>query len=132
MQDYLLHFKNWFEIKVKLWQHDSKIIFKERELWWCSVGINIGEEIYGKGEKFTRPVLIFKKFTSNSFMALPLTTQNKTGSWYVSIIHAGKTSSIILNQARIMDRKRLTNRIGTLDDADFKRVKQGFLKFYGS
>lgn len=96
------------------------------------MGMNLGEEIFGKGEKFTRPVLVFKKFTSNSFMALPLTTKEKEGSWYVSFLHRGRKSSIVLNQARIMDKKRLTNRIGTMDDTDFQKVKESFLKFYGS
>ncbi len=83
MDDFLGNFKKWFELKMKLWHHESRVVFKQRELWWCSVGINLGEEIYGKGEKFTRPVLIFKKFTSNSFMALPLTTKEKkeVGMW---------------------------------------------------
>ena len=94
--------------------------------------MNLGEEIFGKGEKFTRPVLIFKKFTHNSFMGLPLTSKQKEGTWYVEIHHAGKKNWVILNQARILDKKRLTNRIGTLDDEDYKLIKERFLKFYGS
>lgn len=132
MQDFLLRFKQWFDLKSKLWDKESKTFFKQREIWWCSVGLNLGEEIFGKGDKFTRPVLIFKKFTHNSFMALPLTSKEKFGTWYIEIIHAGKKSWVILNQARILDKKRLTNRIGTLDDADYAQVKKKFLKFYGS
>jgi len=49
----------------------------------------------------------------------------------VGIIHGGKKSWVILNQARIVDKKRLTNRIGTLDDSDYLRVKERFLEFYG-
>ena len=122
--------RDWFRFKLKLWNKGSKIIFKQRELWWCSLGINLGEEIFGKGEKFTRPVLIFKKFTSNSFLGLPLTSQPKAGSWYVEVTQAGKRSSVMLNQARVLDRKRLTNRIGTLDDQDWQAVCQKFLEFF--
>ena len=47
--------------------------------------MNVGEEVIGKGNKFTRPILIFRKFTSNSFLGLPLTKQEKKGTWYVEI-----------------------------------------------
>jgi len=96
------------------------------------LGVNLGEKIFGKGLKFTRPVLIFKKLTSNSFLGLPLTSQEKTGTWYVKIKQGGKTNWVILNQARILDKKRLTNRIGVIGDTDFQKVKQNFLDFFGS
>ena len=131
MFDYLEYFKNWFKIKVFLWEKDStRIVFKQGDIWWCSVGMNVGEEIFGKGEKFTRPILIFKKFTGNSFLALPLTSKEKTGSWYVKISLRDRISRVMLNQARIIDKKRLTNKIGTLDDTDFKKVKEAFKSLY--
>ncbi len=94
--------------------------------------MNVGEEMYGKGATFTRPVLVFRKFTSNSFLGLPLTQQGKQGSWYVEITIHGKNNWVILNQARIFDKKRFSTKIGTLDDKDFEVVKERFLKFYGS
>lgn len=123
-------FKKWFQLKLILWHKKKKLFFKERELWWCSLGVNLGEEIFGKGEKFTRPVLVFKKFTSNSFLGLPLTRQRKKGSWYVEIRQKGKKSCVLLNQARALDKKRLTKRVGTLDDADFQKVQKQFLALY--
>lgn len=133
MKDYLKKFNQWFKLKIGLFGQDkSNIMFKQSDIWWCSLGMNLGEEIFGKGEKFSRPVLIFRKFTHNSFLGLPLTSQEKHGSWYVGITIHERKSWVILNQARILDKKRLTNRIGTLDDTDFKKVKQAFIKFYGS
>lgn len=122
--------KDWFGLKLKLWHKEDKVLFKQRELWWCSLGVNLGEKIFGKGDKFTRPVLIFKKFTSNSFLGLPLTSQDKKGSWYVEIRQRGRKSCIMLNQARVLDKKRLTKRIGTLDDADFQKVQKQFIQLY--
>ncbi len=130
--DYIKSFQEWFKIKVSLWKKDSKVVFKQSEIWWCSLGMNIGEEIFGKGAKFTRPVLIFRKFTGNSFLGLPLTKQEKQGTWYVDITLHGEKNWVMLNQARILDKKRLINRIGTLDDTDFKKIKENFLKFYAS
>jgi mRNA interferase MazF len=130
--NYISFLKEWCGLKIILWKKSGKGIFKEREIWWCSLGMNLGEEIFGKGKKFTRPVLIFKKLTGNSFLGLPLTTQEKLGSWYVEITNHGKKNWVMLNQARILDKKRLTNRIATLDDSDFQKVKDKFLGFYGS
>ncbi len=132
ISDYIKAFQEWCKLKIALWRKDSKVIFKQGDIWWCSLGMNLGEEIFGKGTKFTRPVLIFRKFTSNSFLGLPLTTQEKRGTWYVEITIHGKKNWVILNQARILDRKRLTNRIAALDDADLKKVRERFLEFYGS
>ncbi len=123
-------FKNWFHLKINLWHKEKQLFFKEKELWWCSVGVNLGEEIFGKGVKFTRPVLIFKKFTSNSFLGLPITKQEKQGSWYVEITIHKEKRWVMLNQARILDKKRLTNRVAMLDDADFQKVKKRFVEFY--
>ncbi len=130
--DFIEHLKSWFEIKIKLWTKKDRVVFKQGEIWWCSLGFNLGEEIFGKGEKFTRPVLVFKKFTNNSFLGLPLSTSGKKGSWYVEITHADKKSYVLLNQARVLDKKRLTSRIITLDKNDYDIVKKRFLEFYGS
>ncbi len=120
------------ELKIKLWTKDGRIVFRQGDIWWCSLGFNIGEEIFGKGAKFTRPVLIFKKFTANSFMGLPLTTQGRNGSWYVEINTGGVKRWVLLNQARILDKKRLTIKISSISKADFERVKRKFIEFYGS
>ena len=130
--DFINEIKKWIELKINLWTKKDRVVFKQGEIWWCSLGFNLGEEIFGKGEKFTRPVLIFKKFTSNSFLGLPLTTHGKKGSWYVEITIHSEKRWIMLNQARVLDKKRLTNRIGVLDDNDFEKVKEKFIEFYKS
>ena len=130
--DYIKFIQAWCKLKVALWDKQDKVVFKQGDVWWCSLGMNIGEEMFGKGDKFTRPVLVFRKFTSNSFLGLPLTKQEKQGSWYVEITIHGERNLVMLNQARVLDKKRLTNRIGALDNRDFKKVKEKFLEFYSS
>jgi len=124
--------ENWCKLKIALWNKQNGIVFKQKDVWWCSLGMNLGEEMFGKGTRFTRPVLIFRKFTSNSFLGLPLTKQEKHGSWYAEITIHGKKNWVMLNQARVLDKKRLTNRIAALDNGDFQMVKERFLEFYGS
>lgn len=130
ISDYVKFIRAWCRLKILLWNKQSKVVFKQRDIWWCSLGVNLGEEMFGKGEKFTRPVLVFRKFTSNSFLGLPITKQEKQGSWYVEITIHREKRWVMLNQARVLDKKRLTNRIGVLDDADSQKVKERFIEFY--
>jgi len=130
--DYIKFLQDWCRLKVGLFNKESKVIFKQGDIWWCSLGMNLGEEMFGKGERFTRPVLVFRKFTTNSFLGLPLTKQEKQGSWYVEITVHGEKNWIMLNQARVLDKKRLTNRVAALDANDFRKVKERFLEFYDS
>ena len=132
MLDYLKSFQEWFKLKVLLWEKPSPVVFKQGDVWWCSLGVNLGEEVFGKGLKFTRPVLVFRKFTSNSFLGLPLTTQKKIGTWYAEMTLHNTKRCVMFNQARVLDRKRLTSRIGTLDESELKRLRDKFLEFYSS
>jgi len=122
----------WNEVKKRLEKRSVNILFKQGEIWWCNVGLNIGEEIYGKGIRLERPVLVFKKMTNSSYMGIPLTSKEKHGSWYVCVSLHNKLRTVILNQARILDKKRMINRMGTLDNDQFDKVKKRFIEFYSS
>jgi mRNA-degrading endonuclease toxin of MazEF toxin-antitoxin module len=130
IKDYILALLDWCRLKFLLQEKDAKSIFHEGEVWWCSIGLNSGEEVYGKGIHFARPVLIFKKLTKNSFLALPFTGSEKEGSWYVPIDLPSRRSSIMLNQARIIDKKRLESRIVCLEGSDFEAIRAAFHTFY--
>lgn len=94
--------------------------------------MNIGDEVYGKGELFSRPVLVYKKLTSTTFLGLPVTSQEKTGTWYVEFILNGTTQRALLNQARVFDARRLQERLGELTESDHRMVRDRFIEFYGS
>lgn len=132
LQNYFLVFLDWLRKMVVMREQKSAIRFKEKEIWWCTIGINIGVEIYGKGNDFRRPVLIFKKLGADSFLGIPLTSQQKDGSWYAPIYHGGRIDRAALSQIRVFDRKRLTKRMGTLGDINFQEIKDAFAKLYCS
>jgi mRNA interferase MazF len=117
---------------VVLGEKQTAPTFKEGEIWWCSIGMNIGREVFGKGKDFARPVFVFKKLDRDSFLAIPLTTQQKSGSWYVPIFYNGVESRAILSQIRILDKKRLIKQIGTLSYKNSRYIKERFIKFYSS
>ena len=35
-------FDRWNEQKKKLHDGEREVLFHEREIWWCSLGVNIG------------------------------------------------------------------------------------------
>ncbi len=124
-------FLEWIRLKEKLHQGVSKPpLFKEGEIWWCSIGENVGREINGKSVLFSRPVLIFKKLSRETFLGLPTTSQSRNGTWYVEITYGGRLVTVILSQARILDAKRMSTKIGKIDSANIKKVKIGFRNLF--
>ena len=124
-------FLEWIGLKEKLHINSEKMVyFNEREVWWCAIGENIGVEINGKGDMFSRPVLVYKKLSRSGFLAIPLSTQMKEGSWYIWVKLKEKDSSINLAQIRITSTARLYDKMGEVNVEDFRKVKSGFLRLY--
>ena len=53
-------FDNWNESKKLIQNHGENKLYHQRQIWWCSLGLNIGSEQDGTGIAFDRPVLIIK------------------------------------------------------------------------
>lgn len=123
-------FNNWNGVKMNLELHGRSPKISQGQLWWTGVGKNIGVEINGKNDRFSRPVLVYKKLSAYKFMAIPLTSKQHVGTWYVSFVHAGKPEVAVVGDARIMSVKRLYRLIGEIDQADYARIKKGFLELY--
>ena len=119
-------FDKWNEVKKKLAKKDNKIYFKERDVFWASIGINIGFEQNGKGEIFSRPVLILKKYSKDIFLGIPLSTQIKEGSFFFIFELNNNLSNALLVQSRLYDAKRLENKIGMISKIDFESLKVKF------
>ena len=120
----------WALLKIHLRKTRTVFNVKEGEIWWVAVGKNIGIEINGKSESFSRPVLIYKKLSRLGFMGIPLTTQPHDGTWYIPFEFQDKISRAVLSQAKVMSTQRLYARIGKLPNNDFKLIKNGFKKLY--
>jgi mRNA-degrading endonuclease toxin of MazEF toxin-antitoxin module len=102
--------------------------FKEREIWWCHVGSNIGSEEDGKGINFERPVLILKKINTYLFLGVPLTTKN-TDQYFKFRIN--KNNYVIWNQIRTFSSKRLTRKMSILSKNYFDQlisILKGYLQ----
>ena len=123
-------FDNWNRIKKKLDASNNKPYFSEGEIWWCGVGKNVGVEINGKSDKFSRPVLIFRKLNGLCFLAIPLTSQQKNGTWYIPFKFQDKIETAVLVQSRVLGVGRLYSRMGEIDESDYEKITQGFAKLF--
>lgn len=129
--NFVKRFLEWIGLKEKLHGSIAKPpLFKEGEVWWCSFGENVGVEVNGKGKKFSRPAVVFKKLSADGFLAIPLSTQMKIGTWYVPLTHRGIRCVAVLSQVRVLSAKRLLEKYGELDRKDREKVREGFILLY--
>jgi mRNA interferase MazF len=109
-------FIQWNKRKMVIHEMDGLALFHEREVWWCTLGVNIGSEQDGGHGDFGRPVVIIKKFNLDSCIVVPLTTKNKNGKYYFSVGKIEEREAVaVLSQVRFIDRRRLSNKICTLE-----------------
>ena len=117
-------FREWQNQKSDLHENKVRAFFHEREVWFASVGMNIGFEQDGRGDKFLRPVIVLKKFNNEVLWCIPLTKNQKKGKYYFSFPLVGEISTAILSQIRLTDSKRLQYKIGDMRAKDFDEIKE--------
>ena len=109
-------FRQWSKLKIRLHFDNRQVArYKEGEVWWTSIGQNIGSEENGKGQLYNRPVLIVKGFSRELFWGIPLSTTTKRGKYYYAFDIKGKTSVALLSHMKPFDTKRLGNKYGVLE-----------------
>ncbi len=124
-KDYL----KWHVLKSGIESGHNSPLFREREVWWCSLGANVGVEEDGKNRLFERPVLVFRKFNSEMFWGLPMTSKTREGIFHISFFWHQRNSTVIISQIRILSAKRLVRRFGKLSVSQFRLVNQSFESF---
>ena len=124
----LEEYNEWNEVKKITSKNNIHIGIKSREVFWIKLGQNIGDEEYGKGKLFSRPVLVIRQFTKDLFLGVPLTTTIKNNDYFYSFefnTKKGKSkNSAMLLQMKSFSKKRLTNKIGVISKEDFKNIQE--------
>jgi len=122
-------FVNWTKIKTRIHLSEKEIYPKAREIWWASVGQNIGIEINGKNENFERPVLILKVYNKNFILIVPISSTKKSGKYYyVFKNEEEKDNVVVLSQIKSISTKRLVRKIGDMSQKDFLNIKNNIKK----
>src|SRR3989344_1393552 len=120
---YKKEFDKWNENKQTIHENKERKLYHAREIWWCSLGVNVGAEQDGTGEDFERPVIIIKGLSRQTCIILPLTSSKEIHKMRVPVgIIDGREASVILSQIRVVDTKRLVNKLGFLDEEMFSSI----------
>lgn len=124
-------FNTWNKRKIKIDSLDKFQHPKAGEIWWCSIGVNVGTEIYGKGHDYTRPVLVINSEGSENFIGIPISSKIKNKK-YSCIIKTDdqKLHTVLVYQIRSFDKRRLVNIKYILSKEEYFKIKKYFDKLY--
>lgn len=121
-------FKGWFSVKTRIHGEEKIPTFREREIWWCSTGANVGVEQDGKNILYERPMLIIHKFNRRLFWGVPITTKIKDFPFYHPVYYKGVSDDVsrerraVLSQMRAYDSARLSRPMGKLSHQQFNEI----------
>ena len=123
------NFDQWNEKKKLIDTGVFKDFVHTREVWWCSLGLNVGYEQDGKHDFFERPALVVKKFNRDMVLVVPLTSKIREGNkYFLAFTHNNTRFSAIISQVRLISTKRLRRKMYSMDSAIFysivEKIKQ--------
>ncbi|MEK7501790.1 MAG: type II toxin-antitoxin system PemK/MazF family toxin [Patescibacteria group bacterium] len=95
---------------------------QRKQIWWASIGQNIGVEANGKNNRFERPVLVICVFNADSLLIAPLTSRVGTHKFLIRFDYLGQGKSINIFQLRTLSSKRFSRKMTDISDFDFERV----------
>lgn len=117
-------FDGWNEKKKIIHEKGENKFYHARDIWWCSLGVNVGFEQDGTGQNYDRPIVVIKGFNQHVFFGVALTGKKKEGKFYFYIGKVeDRDATAVLSQVKIFDTKRLIRKIGVLDEETFGKLK---------
>ena len=115
-------FDEWNEVK-KQTHTESPRLYTVREVWWCRLGVNVGAEQDGSGQSFLRPVVIVRVFGPDTCAIIPFTASERRHPLRIPVgMIQGKNASALLSQIRVVDTRRLVEKVGFLDKEIFAQL----------
>jgi len=127
---YLKDFDKWNTVKKQIDKQEQKVYIRAGEIRWVVFGVNVGSEIDGKGESFTRPALVLHVIGSHLALVVPMTTKFKQVAGYFQFEWKGKQTVLCLHQIKIVSQKRILSRKGRISQTKLKAIKTEVVKFY--
>jgi mRNA interferase MazF len=136
MGSYRKDFAGWAKVAEMVERRERAEFYKSGVIYWANLGVNIGSGEDGKGERFTRPVLLLAMLNKTQVLVIPITSQKKKGANYREIVVNGKVEYLLFDQLRTIDVKCLEEVVDEIDSDTLRMVRGGLLKilkrqFYG-
>jgi len=121
-------FDKWNVKKKSTHYHAKQKFFLQREIWWCVFGVNIGREQDGGKDNFERPIVIIKRLSPDTLIAVPLSTKKRITRFQAIVTSGDLVNYGLLDQVRVIDSKRLLRKIGMVENSEFKEIKRKFME----
>ena len=119
------NFDEWNKQKQTIHNSGENKLYRIREIWWCSLGVNIGFEQDGTKAEKSRPVLILKGLSQNTCLVIPLTTSLSKHPLRISLGEVdNRNATAIISQIRVVDTKRLFRKIKKLNKDKFEEIRK--------
>jgi len=123
-------FDTWNVVKKKT-NVEHPRLYTVREIWWCRLGVNVGTEQDGGDRLFIRPVVILRAFGPDTLMIVPLTTSERLHPLRIPVgVIQGEKASALLSQLRVVDTRRLIEKVGFLDKEIFTQLRKAARKLF--
>ncbi|MDB5264756.1 MAG: hypothetical protein JWN64_327 [Parcubacteria group bacterium] len=117
-------FDAWNEQKKRIEEEKSELIVYERDIWWCSVGLNIGDEQDGKKALYERPIIVLKTFGKGLALIVPTTSTFKDLPYYFLFENKGDKWVALITHVHLISTKRFNRYIGKMNRPDFSLMKE--------
>jgi len=127
---YFKDFDAWFGVKKRIESEDRKVYIRAGEIRWIAFGVNVGSELDGKGDSFTRPGLVVHVIGSHLALVIPLSTKVKDIAGYMPFEWKNKTTALCIHQIRIVSQKRVLSRKGRISSNRLLAVKEEIKRFF--
>ena len=127
---YTKDFDSWNPVKKGINEKEKSHKVRAGEMRWCSLGVNVGSEIDGKGNTFTRPVIIISIAGPDLAFVVPCSTKLHERAGYIQIQLKNKKVSACVHQVKIVSTKRIYDRIQRISKNQIKDLKDHIKKFY--
>ena len=118
-------FTQWNSVKERIHEHGIQKLYHTREVWWCSLGVNVGAEQDGGGDAYRRPVLIVRGLGAETCLVVPLTASTRIHRLRIPVgMVDGKEATALISQIRVVDTKRLVRKIGYVQKETFEIIRK--------
>ncbi len=122
-------FQKWCRLKQALNNKPFQAHVRPRQIWWCSLGVNIGFEADGKHENFERPVLVLRVHNKETLLIAPLTGKERDDKFHYPVETGQRKSWVSLTQIRTISHRRLIREIGWIPKEEFACVLEAVREF---
>ena len=120
-----------FEKNFDAWNTQKKIIhqrqpppyIKDGDIWWCSIGLNVGHEEDGKNEWFERPVCLIRCFRGGLVWVVPFTSHPHSGPYVVRVRFNQRDSWALITHVRLLSTRRLQRKVSHVSEETLVHIR---------